>query len=138
MGLMAAASIDAPDAAGLARFYADLLGWEVTYEGPEGAMASGDGKNLLFQQVSDYNAPQWPDPQHPQQAHLDLLFDDLAAGGARAVELGATDLESGDSAVMRYIHNDPFGFLAAPLDATGKRLRDLPLTRKRIKDAIDA
>jgi CO/xanthine dehydrogenase Mo-binding subunit len=23
-------------------------------------------------------------------------------------------------------------------DATGKRLRDLPLTRKRIKDAIDA
>jgi glyoxalase superfamily protein len=32
-----AATIDAPDAPALARFYADLLGIEVTYDGPEGA-----------------------------------------------------------------------------------------------------
>jgi hypothetical protein len=32
-----------------------------------------------------------------------------------------------------------FGLAAASIaNATGKRLRDLPLTRKRIKDAIEA
>jgi hypothetical protein len=70
MGLFAV-TIDAPDAVALARFYAHLLGMEVTYEGPEGALMAGDGKSVLFQQVSGYNPPRWPDPAHPQQAHLD-------------------------------------------------------------------
>src|SRR5438874_8971913 len=48
-----AVTIDAPDASGLARFYADLLGMEVTYDGPEGALISGDGKSVMFQQVSE-------------------------------------------------------------------------------------
>ncbi len=90
-----AVTIDAPDASGLAHFYADLLGMEVTYEGPEGGMVSGDGRNLMFQQVGDYHRPQWPDPAHPQQAHLDILVDDLDAVQARAVELGATVLRGG-------------------------------------------
>ena len=68
-----AVTIDAPDASALARFYADLLGMEVTYEGPEGALIAGDGKSVMFQQVSDYNPPRWPDPAHPQQAHLDIM-----------------------------------------------------------------
>ena len=79
-----AVTIDAPDAPVLARFYADLLGMELTYEGPEGALIAGDGKSVMFQQVSGYNPPQWPDPAHPQQAHLDILVDDLDAGEARA------------------------------------------------------
>ena len=88
MGLFAV-TIDAPDASALARFYADLTGMEVTYDGPEGALIAGDGRSVMFQQVSDYNPPRWPDPAHPQQAHLDLLVDDLDAGEARALELGA-------------------------------------------------
>jgi len=88
-----AVTIDAPDASALAHFYADLLGMEVTYEGPEGALAAGDGKSLMFQQVSGYNAPQWPDPTHPQQAHLDILIDDLDAGESRVLELGASRLD---------------------------------------------
>jgi catechol 2,3-dioxygenase-like lactoylglutathione lyase family enzyme len=91
MGLFAA-TIDAPDAPALARFYAALLGMEVTYEGPEGALIAGDGKSVMFQQVSEYNPPQWPDPARPQQAHLDILVDDLDAGEARALELGASRL----------------------------------------------
>jgi catechol-2,3-dioxygenase len=94
MGLFAV-TIDAPDAIALARFYAELTGMEVTYEGPEGAMIAGDGKSVMFQQVSEYNAPQWPDPAHPQQAHLDILVDDLDAGEARARELGAPRLSGG-------------------------------------------
>ena len=87
-----AVTIDAPDAVGLARFYASLMGMEVTYEGPEGAMISGDGKSVMFQQVVKFTPPRWPDPSAPQQAHLDILVEDLDAGEARAVELGATRL----------------------------------------------
>ncbi|MGH8774741.1 MAG: VOC family protein [Jiangellaceae bacterium] len=88
-------TIDAPDALALACFYADLTGMEVTYDGPEGALISADGRNVMFQQVRDYNPPRWPDPAHPQQAHLDLLVDDLDAGEARALELGASRLNAG-------------------------------------------
>jgi catechol 2,3-dioxygenase-like lactoylglutathione lyase family enzyme len=97
MGLFAV-TIDAPDASALARFYADLMGMEVTYEGPEGALIAGDGKYVMFQQVAAYSPPRWPDPAHPQQGHLDIIVDDLDAGEARALELGASRLTgSGES-----------------------------------------
>ena len=102
-----AVTIDAPDASGLARFYADLLGMEVTYDGPEGALISGDGKSVMFQQVSEYNAPQWPDPAHPQQAHFDIIVDDLDTGQARALELGASRLGGGGETFR--VFADPAG-----------------------------
>lgn len=106
MGLFAA-TIDAPDSAALARFYAALLGMEVTYEGAEGALITGDGKNVMFQQVSDYNPPQWPDPAHPQQGHLDIAVDDLDVGEARAIELGASLLPGGEESFR--VFADPAG-----------------------------
>jgi catechol 2,3-dioxygenase-like lactoylglutathione lyase family enzyme len=106
MGLFAV-TIDAPDAPALARFYAGLLGMEVAYEGPEGALIAGDGKSVMFQQVSDYHPPQWPDPAHPQQAHLDIIVDDLDAVGARALELGASRLEAGGR--QWQVYADPAG-----------------------------
>jgi predicted enzyme related to lactoylglutathione lyase len=90
-----AVTIDAPDAPALARFYAELMSMEVTYEGAEGALISGYGKSVMFQQVSGYNPPRWPDPAHPQQAHLDITVEDLDAGEARALELGAARLDGG-------------------------------------------
>ncbi len=88
-----AATIDAPDAPALARFYAGLMDdMELTYEGPEGALIAGGGKSLMFQQVSGYTPPRWPDPAYPQQAHLDILVDDLDEGEARALGLGASRL----------------------------------------------
>jgi predicted enzyme related to lactoylglutathione lyase/catechol 2,3-dioxygenase-like lactoylglutathione lyase family enzyme len=90
-----AVTIDAPDASALARFYADLLGMEVTYDGPEGSLVAGGGKSLMFQQVGDYTAPQWPDPAHPQQAHLDVMVEDLEGAEARALALGATRISDG-------------------------------------------
>jgi predicted enzyme related to lactoylglutathione lyase len=94
MGLFAV-TIDAPDASGLARFYGGLLGMEVTYDGPEGALIAGAGRNVMFQQVGEYTAPAWPDAERPQQAHLDIAVDDLDAGEARALELGASRLSGG-------------------------------------------
>lgn len=46
----------------------------------------------MFQQISAYTPRAWPDPARPQQAHLDILVDDLDAGEAQALELGATRL----------------------------------------------
>jgi catechol 2,3-dioxygenase-like lactoylglutathione lyase family enzyme len=106
MGLFAV-TIDAPDAAGLARFYADLTGMELAYDGPEGALLSGGDRYLMFQQIADYTAPRWPDPAHPQQAHLDLAVDDLDAGEARAVELGAPRLDAGGERFR--VFTDPAG-----------------------------
>jgi hypothetical protein len=62
----------------------------------------------LFQQVSGYTPPQWPDPAHPQQAHLDILFDDLDAGEARALELGASRLNSEQYRVFADPAGHPF------------------------------
>ncbi|MET8833649.1 VOC family protein [Micromonospora sp. NPDC004540] len=102
-----AVTIDAPDASALARFYADLAGMEVTYDGPEGALVVGDGRSLMFQQVGDHNPPRWPDPAHPQQAHLDLLVDDLDTGEARVVELGGRRLDAGGERFR--VFTDPAG-----------------------------
>ena len=90
-----AVTVDAPDPSGLARFYADLTGVDVAYDGPEGALVQAGGKSVMFQRVGDYTAPGWPDPEHPQQAHLDLAVEDLDAREARALELGATRLDGG-------------------------------------------
>ena len=106
MGLFAV-TIDAPDASALARFYADLLGWEVTYDGPEGSLITGDSKSVMFQQVSDYTAPRWPDPAYPQQAHLDIIVGDLDAGEARVLELGASRLDGGGETFR--VFADPAG-----------------------------
>lgn len=89
MGLYAV-TLDAPDASGLAHFYAALLGAELGYDGPEGAEVSGNGHRLMFQQVEGFRPPVWQDPERPQQVHLDVLVDDLDAGEQRALELGAS------------------------------------------------
>ena len=98
---------DAADASGLARFYGDLMGMEVTYDGPEGALIAGDGKSVMFQKVAEHTRPRWPDPAHPQQAHLDILVDDLDAGEARALELGAERLDGGGETFR--VFEDPAG-----------------------------
>ena len=102
-----AVTIDAPDASALAHFYAGLMGMDVTYEGPEGAMIAGGGKSVIFQQVNDFNPPRWQDPARPQQAHLDVMVDDLDTGEVRAIELGATKLVGGGETFR--VFADPAG-----------------------------
>jgi catechol 2,3-dioxygenase-like lactoylglutathione lyase family enzyme len=106
MGLFAV-TIDTPAAADLARFYGELLGMDVTYDGPEGSMVSGDGNNLMFQQVSEYNPPKWPNPERPQQAHLDIQVDDLDEGETLALKLGASRLEASQQSFR--VFADPDG-----------------------------
>jgi catechol 2,3-dioxygenase-like lactoylglutathione lyase family enzyme len=103
-----AVTIDAPDASALARFYGELTGMDVAYDGPEGAMLAGDGRYLMFQQIGDdYRPPRWPDPAHPQQAHLDLAVRDMDEAEAQAVKLGATRLDAGGEHFR--VFTDPAG-----------------------------
>jgi hypothetical protein len=79
----------------LATFYAELLGmrilrddWMVIArdEDSQLRLAFGDGP-------SDYQPPRWPDPEHPQQLHLDIPAIDLDAAEELAMGLGAAQLQ---------------------------------------------
>ena len=65
----------------LAMFYERLLGFDVrTMDTPERVEISNhvEGVALAFQRVVG-PPPRWPDPAHPAQLHLDLVFDDPSA-----------------------------------------------------------
>jgi hypothetical protein len=104
-------SIDCPDGEVLGRFWAEVLGYEMTYSGPEGSFITADGAlPIMFQNVSGYHAPQWPDPAHPQQGHLDIVVDDVDAEEARVLALGATRLPGGGGTDSGYrVFADPAG-----------------------------
>jgi len=84
-------TLDSSDAARDAEFWSALLGWEVAHKQDEYAMLTGPGGVALgLGTVPDYEAPQWPNPHGSKQFHFDLAVDDLDAGVAQCVELGAT------------------------------------------------
>lgn len=86
-------AIEAPDPGGLARFYAELLGWHIGHEEPGTAVVatSPQGPFLVFQQADDYRAPVWPPAAGDQRPmmHLDFQVGDLDSAVAEAVALGA-------------------------------------------------
>lgn len=120
--LLLATTIDCPDPHELASFYAAVLGWDIepgddeewvslvppnghaTRENPTG------GRGLAFQRVTDYIAPTWPGGSHPQQVHLDLGVDDIAAAETAVLALGARvadEQPSGDGEFKVFL--DPAG-----------------------------
>jgi catechol 2,3-dioxygenase-like lactoylglutathione lyase family enzyme len=84
-----------PDPRGLASFYRALLDWDLVEEGDEWVVlkprGNPDGTGLSFQLEDRHVAPTWPAGEGDQQMqlHLDIRVDDLAAGEARALALGA-------------------------------------------------
>jgi catechol 2,3-dioxygenase-like lactoylglutathione lyase family enzyme len=85
--------LDTPDPPPLARFYAELLGWELTHEEPNYCVVNPPGgvAYLGFHISTGYVRPVWPPAEGAQQQmlHLDFEVTDLAAAVAHAVELGA-------------------------------------------------
>jgi catechol-2,3-dioxygenase len=88
--------LDAPDIAGLSAFYTALLGWHQQYA-DDGwiTLTSDDGWRFGLQHAGDHVPPRWPDPQFPQQFHLDVAVPDIDAAAERAQELGAQRSGSG-------------------------------------------
>jgi catechol 2,3-dioxygenase-like lactoylglutathione lyase family enzyme len=99
-----------PDPRALGRFYAELLGWPIGTDDPEWVTLRPGGPGLSFQLETDHVPPAWP--QRPgdqqQQAHLDVLVDDLDAASAFARSLGATLAEYQPQEHVR-VHLDPAG-----------------------------
>ena len=99
--------------AALARFYAALVGGEVDRADPRWSLdedwstvhAEG-GLVLGFQRVADFHPPQWPDPAHPQQVHLDIEVEDLEAAEREALGHGAALLRVDDG---WRVYADPAG-----------------------------
>lgn len=85
--------LGAPDPQQLARFYANLLGWELGDDDREWATVINPdgGQKLLFQFEENFERPVWPEQTGRQQMmmHLDLKVDNLAKAAAHAAECGA-------------------------------------------------
>ncbi|NIK58934.1 VOC family protein [Kribbella shirazensis] len=101
--------LDCPDAAGLAQFYGELLGWKVKSDEGWADIRPEDGSNCIsFQQVKDFKAPSWPSQDVPQQLHLDVMVEDLDAAEPAVLELGATKAEHQPGTTFR-VFLDPAG-----------------------------
>lgn len=84
---IAGISLDCPDPALLAAFYAEVLGGRALWTNADSADAEANGVVLIAQRVSDYVPPTWPGTS---VIHLDLAAGlDLEASVAFAVASGA-------------------------------------------------
>jgi catechol 2,3-dioxygenase-like lactoylglutathione lyase family enzyme len=95
--------IDCPNPAALAEFYSALLGLPITRRDSDWVTIGGDGwPRIAFQLAPDLQEPAWPDPEQPQQVHLDVQVDDIDAAEQRVLALGATRLRSDESGFRVY------------------------------------
>jgi catechol 2,3-dioxygenase-like lactoylglutathione lyase family enzyme len=113
-GLVQCVVLDCPDVRALAGFYADLLGGTVNQPDPRwrvdedwATLHLASGLVLGFQRSHDYRPPRWPDPEHPQQFHLDIEVPDLEAAEYQVRAAGATRLDAGNEFWRTYA--DPAG-----------------------------
>ena len=72
-------------------FYSAVTGIPVTREDADGWVVLGDATDLThphiaFQPAPDHVPPQWPDPAHPQQMHLDVQVDDIEVAMAEGFD----------------------------------------------------
>jgi catechol 2,3-dioxygenase-like lactoylglutathione lyase family enzyme len=107
--------LDCPDTRVLAEFYRDLLGWEITYADYEAddrwvTLSDGGHPRVCFQRVIDYRPPSWPDPDRPQQLHIDVTVDDMDAAEQQVLALGAVkaDIQPSEDDQFR-VFLDPAG-----------------------------
>ncbi|WP_152363480.1 VOC family protein [Microlunatus speluncae] len=82
-------TLDCPDPDGLARFYQRLTGGEIVYADHVSTHLRVGAFTLGFQRDPAYRAPTWPDPETPQQCHVDLSTPDLDGAMTAAVLAGA-------------------------------------------------
>ncbi|TCC24607.1 VOC family protein [Kribbella speibonae] len=83
--------LDCPDAARLAQFYGELLGWKVESREGWAEIRPEDGSGCIgFQQVENFKAPTWPTQDVPQQMHLDVMVRDLDESEPEVLAIGAT------------------------------------------------
>jgi predicted enzyme related to lactoylglutathione lyase len=100
--------LDCPDPAALAAFYGTMLGWEVEVRSDWAEIRADYGDCISFQQVPGYTPPRWPGQEVPQQMHIDVNVEDLDAGEAAVLALGATKHDHQPGTTFR-VFLDPAG-----------------------------
>lgn len=105
-------TLNSPNPSGLAKFYAELLGWIVANdEGTWVELPNPDGGiGINFHHDDHYQRPVWPSEPGKQimQVHLEIKVDDLEAGVAHAQACGATLADYQPQDDVR-VHVDPDG-----------------------------
>lgn len=94
---MYALTLDCMQPYDLAKFYADLLQWEIPFYDEEYACVSAPGMHqgeypgITFQKNPEYEPPIWPAEQDAQQqmAHIDFAVNDLSKAVEHAIRCGA-------------------------------------------------
>lgn len=96
--------VDTQDPDGLARFWADVLGWRRTYEEPDevvleppaGSPEDGVAPDLLFLRVPEVKSGK-------NRLHLDLRPDDQSSEVARLEALGARRVSVGQGEDVSWV-----------------------------------
>ncbi|GAA4947249.1 VOC family protein [Streptomonospora halophila] len=107
IGRLSTVVLDCPDPHALAAFYSELLGMPITrVDGDWIDIGERGATQVSFQHAPDHVPPRWPDPAYPQQLHLDVEVEDIAAAEERVLALGATKV--GEGRDFR-VYTDPAG-----------------------------
>jgi hypothetical protein len=107
-------AVDCAHPASLARFYAEITGWEVgelddSEDKVEWVEVFQKGVRMMaFQKVANYIPPTWPDGPVPQQLHFDFHVTDLDIGEGKILAIGATKHEVQPGTNFR-VYLDPEG-----------------------------
>jgi predicted enzyme related to lactoylglutathione lyase len=109
---LAAIVLDATDLETESRFWHQLLGGELEKKERHHILRIQGSPVLAIQFAPDHRPPQWPAGQ-PQQIHVDLAVDDIAAAHRQAIDAGArllTPPEDVEAARVGYrVFADPAG-----------------------------
>jgi catechol 2,3-dioxygenase-like lactoylglutathione lyase family enzyme len=104
--------LDAADLDAMSAFWSGLLGGTVE-AGDDWHTVYVDGEPRVgIQLAPDHVPPEWPDGTPPQQLHLDLYVEDVAAAHDEAVALGARLLKAADDPTADegfQVYADPAG-----------------------------
>jgi catechol 2,3-dioxygenase-like lactoylglutathione lyase family enzyme len=106
---LSSVTVNCPDAAELAAFYADITGGQITFSSSAWATLDSPGGRIDFQTVPDHTPPTWPENTSPNRLHLDFLVDDLADAAARVLAAGATRYQFQPNAGHCLVFADPAG-----------------------------
>jgi catechol 2,3-dioxygenase-like lactoylglutathione lyase family enzyme len=106
---LSSVTVNCPDAAGLAAFYADITGGRIAFSNPDWAVVNSPGGRIDFQTVPGHSPPTWPGNTSPNRLHLDFLVDDLAAAEARVLAAGATRYQFQPNSGHCLVFADPAG-----------------------------
>ena len=107
-------AVDCAHPASLARFYAEITGWEIgelddSEDKVEWVDLFHNGVRMMaFQKVANYIPPTWPEGPVPQQLHFDFHVKDLHVGESKILAIGATKHEVQPGTNFR-VYLDPEG-----------------------------